>query len=117
MRLFGEKRRSKRLPEICLVRYKKPGVREIGEGELANVRDISLGGISLRTHEVLLVSTPLQLTINLPLSKGPISAEGEVRQCKKVHGTQIFRVGIEFKNMSDHDRKELEKYLGHIRRK
>ncbi|MBN1688257.1 MAG: PilZ domain-containing protein [Candidatus Omnitrophica bacterium] len=110
----ADRRRSKRLKEICLVRYQIKGAEQVGEGQLANVRDISASGISMRSAEAILPATHLAVTINIPTSQGPVNAEGIVRQSKKIFGTQLYRLGIEFVRISEPDLENLKRYLREI---
>ncbi|MDH4220988.1 MAG: PilZ domain-containing protein, partial [Candidatus Aminicenantes bacterium] len=59
-------------------------------------KDISLGGVNIRTDTFLPVDTLVKIDLPLPKMHKIISVRGKVRWVKSLYDDEVFEVGLEF---------------------
>ena len=106
-----EQREAVRIPAPIRVRY---CTREAFEEGL--VRDISFGGVYLRTEEPFPLGTSVQLTFVRPLDGKEMVVDGEVARTPLVGNDQGpgIGMGIRFLPMSPGKRRELDRFVRYV---
>jgi c-di-GMP-binding flagellar brake protein YcgR len=61
-------------------------------------KDISLGGINIRTDSFLPVDTVVRIELSLPKMHKIVCVRGKVKWVKSLYDGEIFEMGIEFVN-------------------
>ncbi len=74
-------------------------------------KDISLGGVNIRTDTFLPVDTLLKIDLPLPKMHKIISVRGKVRWIKSLYEDEVFEVGLEFVD-TPHD--VITSLIGHL---
>lgn len=92
-----ERRRQSRLNAYHLVKYLL--ATEQQGPVLASVKDISAGGLCLRTREKLPVSGVIQLHINFPQLQEAIPTTAKVIWVRKLGKVNRYEAGIQFLNI------------------
>jgi c-di-GMP-binding flagellar brake protein YcgR len=111
-----EKRKSFRLNAYHLVKYRLVSQRE-WQMAVASIRDISAGGVCLRTEEKVDKGGILQLRINFPGLSLPLSCLVKVVWVKKISKANRFEAGLEFFEIEDLLRQEITKRVDYVRRR
>ncbi len=111
-----EKRKFLRLNVYHLVKYKLASRKE-WQAAIASIRDISAGGVCLRTEERLAQNSILQISINFPGLSSPLSSLAKVVWVRKVGKTNNFEAGLEFFGIEDLLRKEITQRVDYVRRR
>ncbi|MDD5084698.1 MAG: PilZ domain-containing protein [Candidatus Omnitrophica bacterium] len=108
-----DERRFPRLRSYCLIKYSKisePGAKEAKE--VTNIRDISVSGLQFASYEAFPKNTLLDVKVNLPDMGEPLGARARVVWSKKVSKTsESYRVGVIFLDLSEADRKAIERHI------
>jgi Tfp pilus assembly protein PilZ len=75
------------------------------------MKDISLGGLNIRTDTFLPIDTVVK--IELPLSKMHkiISVKGKVKWIRSLYGDEVFELGLEFVDTPPH---LITSLIGHL---
>ncbi len=109
-----EKRRDKRIKNENRLIFEIISV----DGDLKNkkifytlTKDISLGGVNIRTDTFLPVDTLVRIDLPLPKMHKIISVRGKVRWIKSLYGDEVFEVGLEFVD-TPHD--VITSLIGHL---
>ena len=106
---FEEKRKYHRKYFTVPICYKE--VNESGEGTLAPVRDISIGGIGFLALVYIPPKTDLILKLFLPGLNEPIESRGSVAWIKREEPYTddyiLFNVGVEFTQLSEKFKKHI----------
>ncbi len=97
-----EKRKFRRVPLTAVVRAEAAGQPYSVEG-----RNISAGGMLVKTEKTLEEGVQLRLEFQLPGDPAPIRATGVVQ-----HVMPDAFMGIRFTEMSEADRRRIEVYVG-----
>lgn len=97
-----EKRKFRRVPLTAVVRAEAAGQPYSVEG-----RNISAGGMLVKTDKTLEEGVQLRLEFLLPDDPAPIRATGVVQ-----HVMPDAFMGIRFVEMSEADRRRIEVYVG-----
>jgi len=111
-----EKRKFVRLNIKILAKWKKiTGTPDTKLNNLDIIRNISRGGICLNMHKKLKIGDKLLLEIKLPTKK-IIKAKGKVVWIKDMgildlEREEEYEVGVEFSEMCNEDRQEINKFL------
>ena len=108
-----EKRKHKRIPKHCLLKYKKDGEGE--KQKLTFIRNISTGGILFFTQEEIPPGTVLQMELNIPSYEG--SPMKIVVVARTVHEEKLknfkgYNIGAAFQEISEKDRRFLLENIG-----
>lgn len=74
-------------------------------------KDISLGGVNIRTDTFLPVETLVKIDLPLPKMHKIISVRGKVRWIKSLYDDEVFEVGLEFVD-TPHD--VITSLIGHL---
>ncbi len=74
-------------------------------------KDISLGGVNIRTDTFLPVDTLIKVDLPLPKMHKIISVRGKVRWIKSLYEDEVFEVGLEFVD-TPHD--VIVSLIGHL---
>ena len=112
-----EKRKFPRFTMEVEVHWKKiSGTDERTAQHISHAKDASLGGICLVLSPSIAAGDILQLEIRLPGTQG-IFSKGKVvwinpRARVKGRTSPVCEGGVEFLDMSDADRKEIDYYIG-----
>ena len=109
-----EKRRDKRIKNESKLIFEIISA----EGDLKNkkifytlTKDISLGGVNIRTDTFLPVDTLVRIDLPLPKMHKIISVRGKIRWIKSLYGDEVFEVGLEFVD-TPHD--VITSLIGHL---
>ena len=105
----SERRDTRRLPIQRQVHYES--LDDFLDDVTAN---ISVGGMFIRTDSPLEVGTSFRLRFTLPDNDSPIDAVGEVRWVvppNSASGRLIAGMGVCFAELSDADRRRIERML------
>ena len=97
-----EKRKFRRVPLTAVVRAQASGEAYSVEG-----RNISVGGMLVKTGKTLDEGVELRLEFQLPGDPAPIHATGVVQ-----HVMPDAFMGIRFTELSEADRRRIEAYVG-----
>lgn len=62
-------------------------------------KDISLGGINIRTDTFLPVDTVVKLKLSLSKMHDIVDARGKVKWVKCIYDDEVFEIGLEFVDM------------------
>lgn len=111
-----EKRKFLRLNVYHLVKYKLASQKE-WQVAVASIRDISAGGVCLRTEERLVKNSILQMNINFPGFSSPLSSLAKVVWARKMGKTNHFEAGLEFFEIEDLLRLEITQRVDYVRRR
>jgi c-di-GMP-binding flagellar brake protein YcgR len=74
-------------------------------------KDMSLGGVNIRTDTFLPVDTLVKIDLPLPKMHKMISVRGKVRWIKSLYEDEVFEVGLEFVD-TPHD--VITSLIGHL---
>ena len=111
-----EKRKFLRLNAYHLVKYRLDSQGE-WQAALASIRDISAGGVCLRTEEKIPKGSILQLHISFPKLSSPVFCLAKAVWVKKIGKTNRFEIGLEFSKIEDLLRKEIIQRIDDVRRR
>ena len=59
-------------------------------------KDISLGGVNIRTDTFLPVDTVVKIELSLPKMHKVVCVKGRVKWVKSLYGDEVFELGLEF---------------------
>jgi len=59
-------------------------------------KDISLGGVNIRTDTFLPVDTVVKIELSLPKMHKIVCIKGKVKWAKSLYGNEVFEIGLEF---------------------
>ncbi len=59
-------------------------------------KDISLGGVNIRTDTFLPVNTVVKIELPLPKMHKIVCVKGKVKWTKSLFGNEVFELGLEF---------------------
>ena len=111
-----EKRNFFRLNAYHLVKYRLVSQEE-WQMAIASIRDISAGGVRLRVDQEIPKGSMLSLRINFPKLPLPISCLAKVAWAKKLGRTNRFEIGLEFVEIEDLLRQEINQRVDYVRRR
>ena len=112
----NEKRKHTRLGVYHLVKYRL--VSELDKGEfLTSIKDISDGGLCLRTNEKLPISSMIQLYINFPSFPKPVSSLAKVVWVNQVGKMNKYDTGIQFSDIEEALRSEIARRVESVIKK
>lgn len=80
---------------------------------LANILNISEGGLRFTSPHLLPLESSLKLTINLGEANRQIEVKGDVVWVHKMKGQRRYHYGIRFTDISDGDRKLIRRVVKH----
>ena len=63
-------------------------------------KDISLGGVNIRTDTFLPVETVVKMELSLPKMQKIVCIKGKVKWAKSLYGDEVFEIGLEFVDTS-----------------
>ncbi len=110
---FEEKRKYKRKYFTVPICYKR--INDSGEGTLAPVKDISIGGIGFLSLEYINPKTELLLKLFLPGRSEPIEIKGKVAWIKREEPYSddyaLFNIGIEFDQLTEKFKEDINKFI------
>lgn len=123
---FPDRRQTQRFSKTISVQVQN-GTHEVsgGLGEDASGLNIGLGGVCFVARAPYALGDTLDMMIRIAdwdpearrrnlyvaVSSIPYVAKGEVVRCEELAGEAGFEVGVRFTEISDDDRKALERYL------
>lgn len=104
-----EQRQFIRLKAYHLAKYRplSPESRQ-AEPILVSLKDISAGGVCLRTEIPLPVSSLMELKINFPPFDNPVSCLARVVWVKKFGKLPRYEAGLQFSDLSEEARKAID---------
>lgn len=103
-----ERRKNRRLHAYHLVKYKVISAEKEGETVLASLADIGGGGIRLRSEESLPVGSTVQISINLPQFRQPVTSIARVVWTKKLKSAKMYECGLQFIEIEDMLRSKID---------
>lgn len=59
-------------------------------------KDISLGGVNIRTDTFLPVDTVVKMELSLPKMQKIVCIKGKVKWAKSLYENEVFEIGLEF---------------------
>ena len=59
-------------------------------------KDISLGGVNIRTDTFLPVDTMVKMELSLPKMHKMVCVRGKVKWTKSIYEDEVFEIGLEF---------------------
>lgn len=59
-------------------------------------KDISLGGVNIRTDTFLPIDTVVKIELSLPKMQKIVSVRGKVKWAKSLYGDEVYEIGLEF---------------------
>ena len=107
MYLGLERRRHARIDYKIDVSF----VREQGEILDSQSVDLSEGGMCIASSHSIKIGTETELLISLPKRFGTIRAKAKVMWARKIEETNEYRLGLEFFEISDGDKRVLREFL------
>ncbi len=107
------KRRAARLHHEIPVAY-----RTVGSFLTDWATNISHGGLFINTRKPLSVGTAVKILIQLPGASFPYSLQGRVTRVTEFdnHANMVPGMGIEFTDVDDGRRREIEEFVDRLRR-
>ena len=117
-RHISERRNHIRIPFWSIIKYNimrgghQPPHNEVVYGNSLN---LGVGGICFETFEPIPIGALLEITLALPsypLRK--LKIEGEVLRCEKINMTDLFTIGLSFRNVNDQDRFAFAEFIEHF---
>jgi len=111
--LKGDKRIFLRLLTPSLMNYRKVSVPSDLEGlRLANVKDVSEGGLMFVAYEAIPVSATIKVSFKLPGRDAPIECFAKVSRTTKVsEKDEIYHVGVNFLDINSADRADVAEFV------
>ncbi len=118
----SEKRRFKRIKRAFAIRVKpeREGLPEgrIEKWDLVTIHNLSAGGLSFNYSERLKTGTILELKIELPFVKEPVSCHAQVTRTEEVSFQKtgvrkivLFRIAAEFIEIDLQEKKAIDEYI------
>ena len=111
-----ERRQSPRVKTSIPVRYRelRDGAETVSVGSVTC--DVSTGGLRFRVNEFISTARRLMLELDIPTLTKPIKAVCKVAWIQEANGEGKFRyrVGSQFTEITQTDRKLIEKYLNRL---
>ena len=86
-------------------------VREQGEILDSQSVDISEGGMCIASSHSIKIGTETELLLSLPKRFGTIRTKAKVMWARKIEETNEYRLGLEFFEISDEDKRALREFL------
>ncbi len=80
--------------------------------QFASIKDISSGGLRIRTHASIRMPDRLGFSFQLPDRESPIEAKAIPAWISEIRKTNIFNIGVRFIEISDEDRAAIESFVG-----
>ena len=111
-----DKRKFLRLNAYHLVRYKLASQKDWQVG-VTSIRDISAGGVCLRSEDRIPKDAILQIRINFPKLSAPLFCSAKVVWVKKIGKVNRFEMGLEFFEIEDLLRKEIIQRIDYVHRR
>jgi c-di-GMP-binding flagellar brake protein YcgR len=111
-----EKRKTFRLNAYHLAKYRLSSQGE-WQSALASIGDISAGGARLRTEEKIARGSVLEMFINFPQLSSPVFCKAKVVWVKKIGKDNRFDMGLEFLEIDDLLRQEINRRIDYVRRR
>lgn len=106
-----EELRELRLSGVRL-RIDDPGKVVLSHIETCVVKDLSLGGLRIETHEEPSGEAPFHLELLLPGHDAPVCSAARVAFWRSIaEAPQHFTVGVEFTGISEEDRARLKEFI------
>lgn len=111
MYLMDEKRRYPRVDFRIPIQYRN--LRSNVETVLTALnKDLGEGGICFISNEFLSLASRLVLEISLPNLARPIKVISKVAWVKKASLNDQYQIGSQFLEMTNEDKKQIQKYVG-----
>lgn len=108
--MFVERRQAKRLRCDLPSSFRDFDSVTSWSSSFASIKDISRGGLRLRTHSFVLLSDRLGISFKLPHSEKTIEARVSPAWISEIPNTQVYELGVRFTDLSDEARLAIEKY-------
>ena len=113
-----DKRAFVRLYAYHLAKYKPFSGKEAKVMPVtSNLKDISAGGVCLRTEASLSIGEILELIINFPPFEEPIYCKSKVMWVKKSGRAKRYEIGLEFIDLDKGKRKAIDEGIKFVQRK
>jgi len=112
-----ERRKFFRLNAYHLAKYRLVSENNKEELKITSLKDISAGGVCLRTDREIPRGSILQLYINFPQLSSPIPCLAKSTWIKKSDKKGHYEIGLEFLEIEDFLRKEIMERIEGVRRR
>ena len=104
-----ERRQTPRIHSFYPVKIFKEG--ETAVQKLANLRDISQGGLQFRLGEPLAPGSVWQCIVLMAQNDSRIQAEIEIVWVRRISEQDSYHVGAVFRNLSEADRTQIHQWV------
>ena len=108
--MFVERRSTKRLSCDLPSSFRDFDSVTSWSSSFASIKDISRGGLRLRTHSFVLLSDRLGISFKLPNCEKTIEARVSPAWISEIPNTQIYEVGVQFTELSDEAKLAIENF-------
>lgn len=111
MESFEEKRKYRRAPTRCMIRYRPPAETDVRKSELSTIRDLSEGGARFTSGTAFAVGDHLDLEITCPRFPDPVKVQAEIRWRREIRKGFLYENGIQFLNLSPEDQETIRQIV------
>ncbi len=74
-------------------------------------KDISLGGVNIRTDTFLPIDTVVRIELSVPKMQKIVWVKGKVKWAKSLYGDEVYEMGLEFVDTAPH---VITSLIGHL---
>jgi len=107
---FSEKRQYRRRDCHCLVKYKSFDKESSCMETTTSIRNISEGGILLKTKEYLPMDCKLELKINIPTMNEVIDVTAKVVRVQELKRGEGYQIGVMFLDVGPKHKEKIAKF-------
>lgn len=103
-----DRREYIRIPFWYPITYRLKGHTETHH---AFTKNISKGGILIRTNQTLPVDSDIELEIFVPELKSNLTIQGKTTWFQEIEANRYYHIGIDFKNLSQKFQDSIQKLI------
>ena len=100
-----DRRQYKRIRQHFIVRFKKPGM----PWQMVTAQNLSAGGVLFNFNDKLDKDTTIDLKINFPLIKEPISCSGITVRADQPSAGPVFKIAVKFLDIVSGEKSTINK--------
>ncbi|GEM_PF-467398 len=101
-----ERRKFKRIRQQFIIQFQVPSDKSLAGWNMVPVRNIGAGGLLFNYDKKLQIGTSINLKINFPMAKKPLSGAAKVLRVHPIDGTSLYETAAYFTEI-DNSHKEL----------
>lgn len=106
-----EKRQYERLSYYCLVKYRLLGQKDAYNEMVTSLRNLSAGGMLLKTKEHFAVGSMLAIKINISSPAEIIAVNGQVVRLRQNRIKGGYWCGIKFSDIKEEEKEKLISFI------